>query len=65
MTIPAIAQATPIPALAPVDSALLCDEEGDVAASVGSGGVPGARLVDVGLNAFVHVIDPPAEDGTV
>lgn len=61
--IPTMAQATPIPALAPVESPLLLDDV--VPLLFGEGGVPGARLVDVGLKPFVHVIDSPAVDGTV
>lgn len=62
--IPIIAQATPIPAFAPVESPLWCEED-ELVLPVESGGLPGARLVDVGSKAFVHVIDPPGDDGTV
>lgn len=62
--IPTMAQATPIPAFAPGESPL-CGVDVDDAVSVESGGLPGARLVDVGLKPLAHVIDPPTLDGTV
>lgn len=56
---PPTAHPTPIPAFAPVlrpgvDSVVAC-----VAVGVAVPGVPGARLVDVGLKLLIQVMDPP------
>lgn len=59
MNKPAIAAPTPIPAFAPVLNVEFDSVDACVAVGSAVPGVPGARLVDVGLKLLVQVIEPP------
>lgn len=59
----ATALPTPIPAFAPVLKPLLGSCVACVAVGVAVPGVPGGRLVDVGLKSLIQVIDPPVAVG--
>lgn len=55
----ATAHPTPIPAFAPVLKPRLGSDVACVAVGVAVPGVPGGRLVDVGLKSLIQVIEPP------